>query len=462
MKNIKSMIAVAVLGITSTATGQNLNSGYFNDGYLYRHELNPAYGNTQNYIAFPGLGNVNFGLNSNLKISDVLYNVDGRTALFLNPKVDANEFLSNINKKNRIGENLKLQVVGAGFKAWGGYNTVEINARQDLYLNIPGSLFELTKRGIENKVYDLGNLHAHGDAYAEIAFGHSRQFDDKLRLGAKFKVLLGIANFNAHVDKARLELRDDAYVGTTSASIQTSLNSLQYETKSSMRGPEGEQTEHHYVSGIEDSSFGIAGMGIAFDFGAEYKFNDQLKASIALLDVGFINWKNCYEASTNGEHQINTDRYIFNLDGDQPNSFDNELDRLTEGLADLYELHDNGNVGGNMKALSATLNLGVEYTPDFYDKLSFGLLNTTRLAGRYTWTDFRLSANVAPVKCFSASVTASVGTYGTSFGWLLNAHPTGFNIFLGMDHTLGKLAKQGLPLSGRASLSLGINVPFGH
>ena len=461
MKNIKSVIVVAVLGITSTATGQNLNTGYFNDGYLYRHELNPVFGNEQNYVAFPGMGNMNIGLNSTLAVSDVLYNVNGRTALFLNPNVNANEFLGNIDDKNRISENLKLQVLGAGFKSWGGYNTVEINVRQNLYLNLPGDLFRLAKKGLENKTYDLSNFDAHADAYGEIAFGHSRQITDKLRLGAKVKFLLGIANVNANVEKAQLQLREDAYVGTTAATLQMSINSMRYETETTMRGPEGNQTPHTYVSGIDDVSAGIAGFGLGLDLGGEYKINDNFKVSAALLDVGFISWGSCYEASTNGEHQVNTDKYLFSVDDDKPNSFDNELDRLTEGLSQLYELHDNGDIGGTTKALSATMNLGVEYTPDFYDKLKFGFINNTRFAGKYTWTDFRLSANVAPVKCFSASATVSAGTYGTSFGWLLNAHPTGFNFYIGMDHTLGKLAKQGLPLSGRAQLSLGVNIPFG-
>ena len=462
MKKIKSVIVVAVLGITSTATGQNLNTGYFNEGYIYRHELNPVYDNEQNYVAMPALGNMNLGINSNLKLSSLLYNVDGRTALFLNPKVDANEFLDKIHDKNRISENLKLQILGAGFKSWGGYNTVELNVRQNLYLNLPGDLFRLTKNGLENKTYDLSNFDAHADAYGEIAFGHSRQINEKLRLGAKVKFLLGIANFNAKVEKAELALNEDSYVGTTSAKLQTSISSMRYETETTMRGPEGAEKPHTYVSGIDDVSAGIAGVGVAFDLGGEYKINDNLKVSAALLDLGFIGWSNCYEASTNGERQVNTGSYLFALGDDEPNSFDNEMDRLTEGLSELYELQDNGNIGGTAKALSATMNLGVEYTPDFYDKLTFGFINNTRFAGKYTWTDFRLSANVAPVKCFSASASLSAGTYGWSFGWLLNAHTTGFNIFLGMDHMLGKMAKQGIPLSGRAQVSLGINFPFGN
>ena len=37
MKNYRSFLAVAALGMASAASAQNLNSGYFTEGYLYRH-----------------------------------------------------------------------------------------------------------------------------------------------------------------------------------------------------------------------------------------------------------------------------------------------------------------------------------------------------------------------------------------------------------------------------------------
>ena len=55
---------------------------------------------------------------------------------------------------------------------------------------------------------------------------------------------------------------------------------------------------------------------------------------------------------------------------------------------------------------------------------------------------------------------AEVGTYGVGFGWLLNLHTTGFNFFVGMDHTMGKLSKQFVPLNSNADLNIGINFPF--
>lgn len=462
MKTIKSIIAVAIWGLASAATAQNLNSGYFTDGYLYRHTLNPAFGNDQSYVAMPALGNLNVGMNSNLRVDDILFNVNGRTALFLNPQVSTSEFLDGIHDKNKITENLRLQILGTGFKAFGGYNTFEINARQDLGLNIPGSLFRLAKEGIENKTYDISNFNAHAGGYAEIALGHSRQINDQLRVGAKLKVLLGIANIDANFKKAQLTLGENEWIGITDAEIQASIKSMKYEIEETERGPEGEETTHKYVSGLDIDSWGINGFGLAFDLGAEYKLNKNWAFSASLLNLGYIGWNNNYVASTNGERQINTDKYIFNVDEDASNSFENEADRLMEGLSALYELQDNGDMGSRSKALAATMNLGVQYTPDFYDKLSFGLLNSTRMAGKYSWTEFRLSANVAPTNIFSASANMALGTYGTSFGWLLNFHPSGFNLFVGMDHTLGKLAKQGVPLSGRANVNIGINFPFGR
>lgn len=178
----------------------------------------------------------------------------------------------------------------------------------------------------------------------------------------------------------------------------------------------------------------------------------------SITDLGFISWKTNQQAATHGV--VNTSDHIFSVDDNDENNFDDEWDKLESDLANLYELEDKGEVGGRSTMLGATMNIGGEYTAPFYRKLTFGLLNTTRINGKYSWTQFRLSANVAPAKAFSAGVNFAIGTFGTSFGWIVNVHPKGFNLFLGMDHTISKLAKQGLPLSGNTELSMGINFPF--
>ena len=174
---------------------------------------------------------------------------------------------------------------------------------------------------------------------------------------------------------------------------------------------------------------------MAFDLGAEYKIDDNWKVSMSLLDLGWIGFKNNFVASTDGEHMVETDKYLFNLKDDTYHSFDNEKERLAEGISQLYELKDKGNTGSRSRALGATWTWGAEYKTKFYDKLTFAFLNTTRIQGKYSWTDFRFSANVAPTKAFSATANLAFTTFGTSFGWLINVHPNGFNFFLGMDHT---------------------------
>ena len=462
MKKIYSKIAALALMLSSAgAMAQDLESGFFADGYLYRHEMNPAIENTQNYVSMLALGNMNFGMSGNLGIRDVMFNHEGKTVLFTNPNVNAADFLSGINDRNRINANFRFNIMGAGFKAWGGYNTVGINLRTNMGVVIPGSLFELAKNGLTNQTYDIGDLHAHADSYVEIALGHSRKINDKWRVGGKLKFLVGMGSIDADVNNATLTLGENGYVAQVDAEINNNIEGLEFKTKASTHNyidQDGNKVKREVFNGFDTDDFKPNGFGLAFDLGAEYKINQDWRVVASVLDLGFISWKNTRVAATHGE--LRTDDKVFNVDNDANNSFSKEWDKLGDELASLYELENKGDQGGRTTALAATLNIGGEYVFPYYRKLTFGLMNTTRINGKYTWTDFRLSANVAPAKVFSAGISFGIGTFGPSFGWILNVHPKGFNLFLGMDHTLGKLAKQGVPLSSNAELSMGINFPF--
>lgn len=456
--NIKTAVITAIMtgaAIMSTSA-QNTRSGYFIDDYTYRFEMNPAFGNSKNFIAMPALGNVNVAMNGTLGINDVLYNVDGRTTTFLNPEISASEVMDNIGDRNRVGADVKVTLLAAGFKSWGGYNTIAINARAGFGAKLPGSLFSLLKEGATNKEYDISDIKAFANAYAEIAFGHSRDINSEWRVGANMKFLIGGANLDARLKNAHLTLGENDWTITSDAEINANVKGLEYKTDIN------DDTNHEYVSGADVHSGGLNGFGMAFDFGAVYspKALPDWSFSASLLDFGFISWSNNVVASTNGEKTFNTDRYSFNVDDDASNSFKNEWDNIKNDLSALYELEDMGDQGGQTRMLGATMNLGVQYTLPVYRPLTFGLLNTTRIQGAFSWTDFRLSANVAPAKCIDGGINMSLGTFGVGFGWIVNFHTTGFNMFLGMDRTLGKTAKQGVPLSSNASVNLGINFPF--
>lgn len=452
------MAAAAICGSVMGATAQNTNSGYFLDNYIYRYQMNPAFGNSDNFVSMPGLGNLNVAMQGNLQLSSVLFNRNGNTVLFTNPLVSVEDALSGIHDRNHLGSNIKVNILSGGFKAFGGYNTVSINAVADVNTVIPGSFFSLAKEGLTNKTYDISDLRANAMGYTEIAFGHSREIKQLpgLRVGAAMKFLIGVANFDAYFNNAHLTLGQDEWIATTNAEIYANIGGFEFEHDIN------ETTGREYVSGANldgDGSVGPNGFGLAFDLGAEYRWTD-FSFSIAATDLGFISFSNTRHATTNGDQTINTNAYTFNADDDATNSFENEWDRLKGDLDKLYQLQDRGDIGSRSRSLHATLNIGVGYEFPLYRKLHFGLLSSTRIAGKYTRTEARLSANVNPVKCFSADVNLVCGTYGVGFGWLLNLHTKGFNMFLGMDRTLGEVSKQFVPLNSNASVNFGINFPF--
>lgn len=464
MNKIHSIIA-AVIALTSLltaihASAQYTASGYYADGYLYRHEMNPAIGNDQNYVAMPGISNVIIGTRGDLGLGKVLFNRNGKTTTFLNPDVETAEFMSGIKSKNRLTTDVKLQVLGFGFKGFKGYNHVSINSRADVGVVIPGALFSLAKEGVENKTYDITNVQAHANAFAEISFGHSHRINRHLDIGATVKFLVGAGHADAEFEKAQLTLEGDQWNAVTNGQLQASVKGLYYKEETTMRGPEGAQTPHTYVSGIDIDKSGISGFGAAVDLGAVYRLNDSWTLSAALLDLGFIKWNNNVVASTNGERTFTTDAYLFSIDKEADNKFEREMDRMGEGLAALYELDNNGDMGQRTTKLASTVNLGAEYTLPSYRNLSFGLLGTSRFNGDLSWMDIRLSANWKIKKVLSLGVNVSAGTFGTGLGWIFNFHPTGFNFFLASDYTLGKYAKQGAPLSSNSHMNLGINFPF--
>lgn len=456
MKIKKSAIAMVMGAASLNMAAQSTQTGYFLDDYTYRFQMNPAYGNSKGFVSMPGLGNLNVGMNGNLNLTDVLYNLNGKTTTFMNPGISTAEAMSKFDDVNKLSANTRIGIVSVGFNGFGGYNTVSVNARTNVNAHLPKSLFSLLKEGVRNDTYSIEDTRVQARAFGEIALGHSRDITKDLRVGATVKFLVGAGDVEARLDNARLVLGEDNWTIQSNADIHASVKGLTYDTDMN------EDSGHRYVSGADVDGAGIGGFGVAFDLGAIYKapFLDGLTISASLLDLGCINWSNDMVASTQGVKTFETNKYTFNVDNDAPNSFKNEWKDMKGALTSLYELDDLGDQGGRTTGIGTTMNIGAEYAFPLYNKLSFGLLNTTRIQGDYGWTDFRLSANVAPVKCFDASVSVAAGTFGASFGWMANLHLTGFNFFLGMDRTPSKLAKQGIPLNSNAQFNLGLNFLF--
>ncbi len=472
MKNglIKSLLAIIILSSISVLTSaQSLRSSYFMDGMNYRHQLNPAYTPESNYINLPFfvLGNFNVGLQGNMGVNDFLYkyNQNGyHLTTFMNASVNSAEFLNRLHTNNHLNVNVSMPVIAFGFKAWGGFNTFDIGVRSHTSINLPYSLFDFMKTGMTDEGgthYNVKDITARSNNYVELALGHSRNIDEYLSVGAKVKFLVGGANADAHIKNMDIYMSGDKWDIQAEGQLHGSMKGAQFKTKAPNEFGQKE------LDGFNVKNPGVGGFGLAIDLGATYKmdeFVEGLTLSAALLDLGFIRWKSSLRASMAHNYTFEGFEHPIVIDPEEgdPGDINDQLDKIGDELKDFIKFYDDEVTGGRTTSLAATMNIGAEYTLPMYKKLKFGLLSTTHFNKPFTWTEARVSANVAPISWFEASVNYAINNFGSSLGWVLNFHPNGFNFFIGTDHMITKVTPQFVPVgNANANVSVGFNVVWG-
>lgn len=470
-KNI-ILLVLALASATGVEAQEATRSGYFLDGYSFRHELNPAFGNDHNYVSIPILGNMNLGTRANIGVKTFLYKLpDGRLTTFMSPNVSGDEFLSRIHNNNHLIGDINMTLLSGGFKAFGGFNTISLSARTDIGANIPRGMLEFMKLGQQgsSSTYSFTDMRLKASAMGELSLGHSRKITDQIEVGAKVKVLIGIGNIDARIDNMDVTLSDDVWKINASGSINAAAGN-------GFHIPTNQESGNDYDSpeaaneidwdAIDYEKFSTSGNGFGIDLGAIYHdVIPGLTVSASIRDLGFMVWTNNTRAVTpqtswkfDGFHNVA-------LDSSQPgyddNSLDNQLESLGDDLEDAFNFRRESTGGTLTTALAATLHLAAEYEMPFYNKLTGGFLFTQHFNGPFSWTEGRFSANVKPVKWFDCSVSYAQSSYGSSFGWMINFHPRGINFFIGSDNQFFNVTPQFIPVgNANMNLTLGLNVTF--
>jgi hypothetical protein len=460
--HIKWVSVAMMAGLAMTASAQGVRTGYFSDSYLYRHRLNPAMANESAYFSLPVLPNFNMNVASNFGVKDFIFKQnDGSLTTFMNGDVSASDFLDGLKDDNKLMFDYDLTLLSVGFKAFGGYNTVELGAHASMGMSLPKDLFAFMKE-MKNDDYNISDIKARARAYANLDFGHSRQINDALRVGGKVKLLFGLAYANAEFDQLTASFQEDAW-------------------KMNLRGEAaiaggGQFTldKDGYVDGYDDFSAGLNGFGMAFDLGATYDMKelvDGLKLSASITDLGFINWKDCAKAVAD-EHNTFTFEGFQNMtmhptEGGRAaytGTLDEQWDDLEDDLKKLGQFNNNGGqLTTETEALSATLAIGAEYELPVYKKVSFGALYTQRFGKLYGFAEGRVNVNYAPSRAFDLSISGSAGSYGCGWGALANLHLPGFSLYVGSDCIYsGSVNSDFVPLDDvNLNLTMGISFPLG-
>jgi hypothetical protein len=430
-KTIYRYVIAAVFAIACTGVSAQLKTSYFMEGSVPRYDMNAALTPQNSYLTVL-FGNTGIGLNNDfLTVDNFFYPIEGRTALFLHPSVSTKKFLNKLPANPRFGFDMNYNLVG-----FGRYNrkndyfwSFGFNVRAEGNVGIPKELFRVLK-GFRNGNYDLGKLSADAMVYTEMAFGFAMPVGwENLVVGGRLKLLTGGAHFETKTTSIPTEVTNERAYAEVIGTVRASVFGNDYRNT----GNNGEKMDliesvFSYDKLLWNQSF--KSWGGAIDLGAEMKlFDERLKVSMAINDLGFIRW-----GAANSIQGDITDM-LFEYKG-----YNTEKDEIDWTRPEGLYMNKTGNKAYTTR-LSTTMNVGAEWN-FFEDLLGVGVLSHTKFGRNYTYSEVTVTGTVRPADWFTAAISHSFtnNKFGI-FGLALNFHPRGFNFFVGADYIPLRLAQ---------------------
>lgn len=454
VKYIISVLILSVALFTNASAQQNLRTAYFLDGYTYNYKLNPAFAPERPFVALPLLGNIGMGVESNMGLSTFLYPTsDGKLTTFLNKSVGDDQFLNNLKRVNRFNTSINENIIALGFRTGKAFHTIDFSLKAEMSASVPRDLFSYIKIGSAHgqEYWNISRTGIKMNSRLELAYGYSRPIADWIRVGARVKLLFGLAQGNMLIDNMSISMNSEKWSVVSHGKAELS-GTLTFGT---VEG--GNHIDRIDTEGEVSSYFSKPNIGLALDLGASFDFLEYFTASVSVLDFGFIGWNRTTTAVMPGGE------WVFDgLALDE--GVDTQIGNLGKQLLNMLKLEKTGSDVKRTNMLAATIHAGIEARMPFYERLSFGLLATQRVDGPYSWTEGRLSANVAPVNWLSVAGSYAISNFGNSLGGVLNVHLPGFNLYMGMDSFLPlmKVTPQFVPVNRmNTNLTMGITFTFG-
>lgn len=469
MKSIKN-IRVAIVAITSilfaqTGFSQITKSDYFMESSYLRNSMNPALRPNQGYLVVPALPNVGANVETNkLNLDNLTFKgSEGKRVTFMHQSVGVDQFMNKLSDNNHLNADVNVKLFGYGFFKDDQFWNIDLGVRTQSDINIPKPFFGLLKRGFEQdkqSVYDLSNLSATGNSFIEVGVSHSRLFlDNNLSLGARVKLLGGLADFNLNAKKLNIEAGPDFWLAKSQVTF-----------KGSAPGIDPTYDDDGFIDGADFGNFTISGYGVGLDIGAVYEMKhllptlSGLKVSAAFNDIGFIAWgkKNSVSMRSSGDDVIveqPTDYYSKENGSSLSDVFEDAFDDIKKAV----NLQEDGPRKSRTTALRMNMNLGAEYEI-YKNKLSVGALYSSRFGNYFTTSELTVSANGRLASWVSTSVSYSfLHSAFNTFGFALHLAPAkGVNLFLASDFIIPHVSSDFIPTTSKAlNFQMGISIPLG-
>ena len=244
---------------------------------------NPAENAALDY-GFVRIGEFQSNSRNNVGAAAFLFPSGDKLVTGLHASISNEEFLGGLRDVNSMYSQIQYNLVSYGWKGrTRGFHTLEAGARVHYGLSVPKEIFQMLKTGTGQSPFDLSDLRAFGNVYGEIAYGYALPLGDRLSVGGRVKLLVGLNSVDVIARRFNLTTTEDQYVLDLDADIDlTNRNKkvgtdadgyLDY-TRFSGKGKLGAPT----------------GGGLAVDLGLVWKPFDGFTLSASVLDLGGIYW----------------------------------------------------------------------------------------------------------------------------------------------------------------------------
>ncbi|MFO7932457.1 MAG: DUF5723 family protein [Bacteroidales bacterium] len=463
----QALVLGVALCLHLQAGAQITNSLYFMHGVPQSNRINPA--NQPKcglYLGFPALAPLRMEVaSSSLAWEDIIYPHPTQDSLifFTHPLGDKQAFLDQLSPVNYVISDLGTSLASIGFRTPVGFFSLDVTTRIDGAVYYPRDLARLILYGAgEGQSFQFDGLGVDFSVFNEASLGWSASIMDNLQVGARAKMLFGVANLSTtkselslSTSKAQWNIRSDMMLN-----VSLPFADLQYDQEGMIDTMMLDNDLEDFPFSVPGYLFNFGNPGLGLDVGVNYRPIESLLLSASAVDIGFISWKD-------GVHDVAYDM-DYDFEGIEINPFDfsddftlgDYLDSTFSQLADSLSGFVRFTEGRSYsRRLNTKLYLGASYflTPN----INFGILSRTDFLDGEISQQFTATANLTTGRFINLTLSYSVmNSYYKNLGAGLSFNVGPLNLYLISDNVLnGVFWPQEVQ---SANLWFGMNLVFGY
>ena len=407
MNTIKKYIFIflfsVLLSISVFGQVRQPHSLYFLETIPQISQMNPALQpRANNYLILPV--NVNFDFSSDLAVKDLLQQRGSQWHTPIEEEYDYSALWKSIGKKaTQFVSGVDCDIIGFGFRTNNGYFSFRTSVHASGAFALPSDFFKITERGLpDGTKLDFSPLRVRAIAYKQITLGYSLNLTEQLTVGVNVKPIFGLASAQTDINAFSLHTGKQQWDVTAKGAAYLSGPFDVYTNENDKNKIDSVKMRTFELSMIPDYLF--TNPGVAFDFGASYKIDEQFTVSAALNNLGFMSWRNALNGA-NFDSKASFDGITYNVAEDD---FDNIK---TKDLIDSILKIDFMVQKEKFKTpVTPVLHLGATY--QVTEWAAAGFLSRTVFWKNAVRQSFNLSANLQPYNFVSFNLGATYQVKG--------------------------------------------------